>query len=158
MAQSGSKRMDNMIVLIATIQDCQLLLPDAAVAEIIEFQQVEPESDDMPTWYLGKLPWRGYQVPLISLENLNHDAFFTQGNKLKIIVLHSASHRDKMPYWGFVSLATPSMNRINKSSLSKYEVDELHAMEKIWAVMDEDEHPAMIPDMEKIEQQIVKLL
>lgn len=147
---------ETMMVLLIPIEDCQLLLPDAAVAEIVDFQQTEAESDDVPTWYLGKMQWRGLDVPLISLEGLNHDAFFTRDGSLKIIIMHSSSQRGKMPFWAFVTTETPRMSRINKGRLDPYDHDELRSMEKMWVAIDDE--PAMIPDMEKIEQAIADLL
>lgn len=143
---------ETMMVLLIQIEDCQLLLPDAAVAEIVDFEQTEAESDDVPTWYLGKMQWRGVDVPLISLEGLNNDAFFTRDGHLKIIIMHSSSQRKKMPFWAFVTMETPKMTRINKGRLNPYDHDELRAMEKMWVSIDDE--PAMIPDMEKIEKAI----
>ena len=44
-----------------------LVLPNTAVAEIINYVEPTPVKD-APDWLLGTLDWRGYRIPLLSLE------------------------------------------------------------------------------------------
>lgn len=152
---SSNAAPDNLMVLLVPIEDCQLILPDAAVAEIVEFQPTEAASDALPTWYLGRLRWRGLDVPLVSLEGINHNAFFTRSRNLKIIIMHGLAQRDRLPFWAFVAMETPRMSRIEQERLQPMEQEELRQVEKMWCAIDGE--PVMIPDLAKIEQQIVAL-
>ena len=142
--------------LICSIEGAQVMLPDIAIAEIVEFQPTAAASDDVPTWYLGKLVWRGLDVPVISLEAMDHDAFFTQGSMLKIIIINATENRERLPYWGFVSQETPRMMRINRESIAGDPNAMLGHVEAIRAEVYGD--PVMLPDLTKIEQQILALL
>ncbi len=53
--------------LMLPLADRYLLLPNVAVAELIDFQRGEPASD-APPWYLRQVVWRDRQLPLISFE------------------------------------------------------------------------------------------
>ena len=147
---------DVLTVLLFSIEGGRVLMPDVLVAEIVDFQATTTDSDDVPTWYLGELEWRGLSIPLISMEALNNDSFFSQSKALKIIVLHGTNYRDKLPYWAFVSLETPKMLRVNASDLVKIEAGETGEMEAMQAELSGE--PVIIPDVGKIESEIVGLL
>lgn len=142
--------------LLSLIEGGRMIIPDALIAEIVDFQSIHTESDDVPTWYLGKLPWRGIYIPLISIEALNADSFFRQSRMLKIIVIHGAFHREKMPYWAFVALETPKMQRIQKEALLPDEDAQTGVVEKMKTQLAGE--AIMVPDIEKIEAEIVALL
>lgn len=156
MSEQAQAAQDTVNALFSMIESGRLIIPDALIAEIVDFQSTHAESDDVPTWYLGQLPWRGIFIPLISLEALNNDSFFRQSRLLKIIVIHGAYNRDKLPYWAYVALETPKMQRIQKDSLQLDEASVLGVVEKMKAELAGE--LLMIPDIEKIEEEIVGLL
>ena len=119
MAEQLAEQQDNTVLptLTCSIEGEHVLLPGVAVAEIIEYSMVESYSEDAPHWLLGRLPWRGIDVPLISLESLNHGAFFTKRDSLKIIVVNALYDLKEHAYWAFVALDTPRLNRIAKDAL-----------------------------------------
>ncbi|HQY49033.1 MAG TPA: chemotaxis protein CheW, partial [Thermomonas sp.] len=51
-------------VLIQVAQ-ARLLLPNATIAEVLSFAPPEPVAD-APDWLLGRIRWRGWQLPLVS--------------------------------------------------------------------------------------------
>lgn len=144
--------------LLFNIEGAQILLPDIAVAEIIEYQQVNTvDSDDAPDWWLGLLAWRGLEVPLVSLESLNHGGFFTKKPALKIIIVNALHGlKDGLGYWAFVALDTPKLQRIKQDSLVLAESDEVGAVALMHAeLLGED---VVILDMEKIETELAAIL
>lgn len=142
---------ENLGTLLFSIEGGQIMLPDIAVAEIIEFKDVEAGDEDVPVWYLGKIEWRGLNIPVISLEALNHGSFFTHSNRLKIIVINSFTKRE-FGYWGFVTLETPKMQRINSDSIVADQSVELGEVQLMAAeYMGE---PVILPDLETIEKNI----
>lgn len=157
MSQKNEHNNDVMVVLAANIHGSQILLPGASIAEIIDFQTTDTSSDDAPTWFLGNLNWRGLEVPLVSLEGMNHNAFFTQARSLKIIIMHAFTARDQMLYWGFVAMETPRMLRIDAQRLQAEVGDgDLNAVTAMWANLDGE--TVMLPDLARIEQEIAQVL
>ncbi len=142
--------------LLSFIEGGRMIIPDALIAEIVDFQPTHAESDDVPTWYLGKLPWRGIYIPLISVEALNNDSFFRQSRLLKIIVIHGVFNRETMPYWAFVALETPKMQRIQKDALVQDEEAQTGVVEIMKAQLGDES--IIVPDIEKIEKEIVAML
>ena len=144
--------------LLFNIEGAQVLLPDIAVAEIIDYQLVSNvDLDEAPDWWLGQLTWRGLQVPLISLESINHGAFFTKKPALKIIIVNALNAlKDTTAYWAFVALDTPKLQRIQRESLVlSDESSEGYVTLMQAELVGED---VIIPDMEKIETELATLL
>ncbi len=151
--EAEKRAVDILTVLLSNIEGGKVIMPDVMIAEIVDFQATTTETDDVPTWYLGNMKWRDIDVPLVSLEALNNDSFFTQSRSLKIIVLHGSSYRDKMPYWAFVALETPRMLRVGAKEITKIDNVEIGNVEIMHAELLGD--AVIVPDVEKIEKAIV---
>ena len=61
-------RASNLTGLLLPLADRTLVLPNVAIAELIDYQ---PGSFDLdsPPWYLGLVSWRDRQIPLLSFES-----------------------------------------------------------------------------------------
>ena len=93
-----------------------LLLPNAAVAEIIAY--AEPEViDDGPEWLIGKLNWRERKVPLISYE-LASGGEMPDKTGNRIAVLNTLNSNPRVPYIAIVTQGIPSMKLIQEKHLS----------------------------------------
>lgn len=55
--------------LLLSLEDEKIILPTAAIAEIIPYE--EPEVlNDSPRWFKGILTWRGIHIPLINMQTI----------------------------------------------------------------------------------------
>ena len=68
-AQVAQEPSELSCVLIP-LQQGQLLLPAVCVAEIMPWRRIKV-LEDMPSWCLGLLGWRGETVPVLRFERLN---------------------------------------------------------------------------------------
>jgi len=62
-----SEDTESIKCVILTLRKENVLLPNALVAEILSVKDVQ-EVGNVPDWYLGKMNWRGADVPLLSFE------------------------------------------------------------------------------------------
>ncbi|PHX43780.1 chemotaxis protein [Pseudomonas sp. NZIPFR-PS5] len=75
-------RLTSLTGLLIPLSDRHLLLPNVAVAELIDYQDsvADPAA---PQWYLGPINWRNRSLPLLSFEaacgSLKFIALLTQG-------------------------------------------------------------------------------
>ena len=63
-------RRDTLTGLILPLAERSLLLPNVAVAELIEYQAGEP-LPGAPAWHLGLIDWRNLRLPLVALEAIS---------------------------------------------------------------------------------------
>jgi len=80
-------RTSQLTGLLLPLADRHLVLPNVAIAELIDFQRGEPASD-APPWYLRQVTWRDRQLPLISFEAACGEASVT-GERSRIVVLNA---------------------------------------------------------------------
>lgn len=140
-------------VLLFDIENSKLILPDIAVAEIIDYQQSETADNDKAHWYLGNMQWRNTSLPVIYLEGLNNDEFaFKSQTRMKAIVVHSLIPDQQMKYWAFVTSQAPKLQNIDAESLVVDSTAELGAVQKMSTELYGE--PVLMVDMEQVEKLI----
>ena len=134
-------------VLIAVAR-ARLLLPNATIAEVLSFAPPSPV-EGAPDWLLGRIRWRGWELPLIAFSRLAGIAPEAGGLGSKVVVLKALGGDPKSPYFailtqGFPRLVTVSPDRL-LTEPDEYLPQGVHT--RVW--LNEDE--AYIPDLEAIE-------
>jgi chemosensory pili system protein ChpC len=131
-----------------------LLLPNAAVAEIIGNREVEA-LDDVPEWFVGFISWRGRQVPLISFETLTGKEVREAGKGSRIVVFNALGGNEYLPFFAAVSDGIPRLLQVNQSVVTALAEDDRHAEGVLCPVLVEGE-PALIPDLDAMENLLME--
>jgi len=143
-----------LATLLIPINGRQLILPNVTVAEIIPFVEPAPE-DDVPTWYLGRFPWRAQEIPLISFEAINEEPFVSQSRHRRIAVLNGLVG-ESLPFCGIVTEGAPRLMRVMPEEIGNDESLQPGPAEIARVIVSGE--PAAIPDVDFIQQQMLKLL
>ena len=146
MRKSGKARQIHCM-LIPTDQET-LLLPTSTMAEVIDYQTLEP-IDDAPPWLLGRVEWESRQVPIFSFGALiNGTDVGKIPSKSKIMILKSLSDSARVPYLGLLlgDLPQPVIIKENKLVETGDEKKALGAYSRV-TVEDVD---AIIPDLDRL--------
>ena len=149
-----SSQRDMVNTLLFQMQRGLLVLPDVAIAEIVDFKSVEGGDNEEAPWYLGQFSWRNIAIPLISFDLLNGDAT-SLNNARKVVVMNNVHQRDKALYWAFVINQAPKMQNINEEALVAIADAELGEATALQAEMLGE--TVLFPDLEKIETHIAAL-
>ncbi len=133
-----------------------LLLPNAAVAELIAYQAPEPQSG-APDWLLGHLDWRGVRIPVVSVEKaLQIPAAAAESKRMRIAVLNTLNGNEKLPYIGVLTVGISRLARIHPDSLAEDPDDPIRS-ELILKSVQMADQPAWIPDLDALEKWISAL-
>lgn len=144
----------DLSTLLLPIVEQRLLVPNVSVAEILDFSQPQVE-DDMPTWFLGLMPWRTTRVPLISFEAMNDQPFFSHSDSSRVAIFNGIVDGDKMPFWGLVTQGTPRQVRVMPDEVREQMDVTCSTAEKMAVTINGE--IARIPDLDYIEQQLLSL-
>jgi chemosensory pili system protein ChpC len=141
-------------VLIAVAR-ARLLLPNATIAEVLSFAPPSPV-EGAPDWLLGRMRWRGWELPLIAFSRMADIAPEAGGLGSKVVVLKALGGDSKSPYFAILTQGFPRLVTVSTDRLL-HEPDEnlprgVHA--RVW--LNEDE--AFIPNLEAIQQLIGEAL
>ena len=148
----NASEVDGLLLTLANDR-LQLLLPLAAVAEILEETPLPaPAPADQP-WLHGWLTWRGREIPLLAYEGIagGSSAAFHSGHRVAIInaVGPAASQ-------GFYGLAIRELPRpLRLSADSDLRALDVAAPRGAALVVEVRGEPALIPDFELLEQLVV---
>ena len=133
-----------------------LLLPNAAVVEIISFRP-PAEIEGSPPWLLGNLDWRERPVPVVSVAaagGAQEDV--VPGRRARLVVCYTPSGNTALPYLAFLSLTPPRLAYFHSRALRPAQTDSenpfvLHALTYV-------DRPAWIPDIDAIERAVLQAL
>ena len=147
------KRVDAVHCLLMPLQGEYLLLPNAAVAEVIAYQDAEA-IPDAPDWLLGKFVWRDHQVPLISFERASGGEYDGIGGA-RIAVLNTLNGNPRVPYIAVVLQGIPRLQLVQPTTLGKAEATSSRPSTS--AELRINDRTLLIPDLDDLEQRIDRL-
>lgn len=142
-------RTSQLTGLLLPLADRNLILPNVAIAELVDYQASAFDLDT-PPWYLGRVTWRERQIPLISFESACGQKIVI-GERARIVILNALGG---LPELRFIALLVQGIPRSYKldSQLSYVDVP-LCALEQ--AAVQVGEQVAKVPDLLGLEQLLV---
>ena len=132
------------------LADRTLILPNVAVAELIDYQPGTFDLDS-PPWYLGRVNWRNRQIPLLSFESACGGKTVI-GERARIVVLNALGGRPDLKFMALLVQGIPRSCKLD-SQLSYVDVP-LCGLEQ--AAVQVAEQVVKIPDLLALEQRLVE--
>src|SRR3546814_12966203 len=84
--------------VLIQVGGARLLLPNATISEVLSYADPEPV-ENAPEWLMGRIRWRGWQLPLVSFSRIAGLAEEQGGLGSKVAVLKAQGDR-KSVGWG----------------------------------------------------------
>ena len=116
--------------IILTTRSELVMVPNAAVAEIVPVQDVSSTGSG-PVWFLGIARWRGVELPLVSYEAAAGIPVQNVNINTQVAVLYTVgeSTERKHPYVGLVISGVPHVSRFTRDQIKpNLEVPNVHPM------------------------------
>jgi chemosensory pili system protein ChpC len=142
-------RTSNLTGLLLPLADRHLLLPNVAVAELIDYQPGTLDLDT-PPWYLGRVAWRNRQIPLLSFESACGNKIII-GERARIVILNALGGRPELKFIALLVQGIPRSYKLD-SQLSYVDVP-LCSLEQ--AAVQVGEQVAKVPDLLALEALLV---
>lgn len=93
-----------------------LLLPNAAVAEVIGLSEVVPVPN-APEWLIGTTLWHGWEMPLVAYGLLARMSEEEAEKSSRIAVVKALSGPPRMPFMGFLCRGFPRLVTVSPANL-----------------------------------------
>lgn len=134
----------------------RLLLPNATIAEVLSYAPPEPV-EAAPEWLLGKMRWRGWQLPLVAFAELAGFGKEPAGLGSKVVVLKALGGNAKSPYFAILTQGFPRLVTVSQEGLlADAEGGELPRGVQARVQLNEDS--AFVPDLVAVESLIAQAL
>jgi len=128
----------------------RLLLPNATIAEVLSYADPEPIAD-APDWLLGRIRWRGWQLPLVAFARLSGIAQEQGGLGSKVVVLKALGGDPKAPYFAMLTQGFPRLVTVARDTVVTDASSDEALPEGVQARVLLNEDEALLPDLEHIE-------
>lgn len=125
-----------------------LLLPSAVVAEVVTYSAPE-RLEDAPPWLLGRIQWRGQQVPVVSLEPDPASAGTMIGGE-RLLILYSLNQAAPL-FYGLLARGIPQVFRIQEGDLEVREPAPADAPFTILRAVFPPVGEVLIPDLDQLQ-------
>ena len=142
--------------VLIQVADARLLLPNATIAEVLSYADPEPVAD-APDWLLGRIRWRGWQLPLVAFSRFTGIADERGGLGSKVIVLKALGGDAKHPFFALLTQGFPRLVTVTEAALAS-EGDDAEVPEGILARVRLNEDDALVPDLMALEDRIGEAL
>ena len=143
--------------VLIQVSGARLLLPNATIAEVMSFADPEP-IDGAPDWLLGRIRWRGWQLPLIAFSRLSGIAEEKGGLGSKVIILKALGGNAKSPFFALLTQGFPRLVTVARDALVAQEDDGSSLPTGVRARVLLNQDDALLPDLEQIESLIGQAL
>lgn len=140
------------------VTGARVLLPNATVAEVITYSP--PEAiEGAPNWLLGRIRWRGWQLPVISYARMIGSAQQEGEFGAKVVVLKALGGNPRHSYFALLTQGFPRLVTVSQDALVREDAPESDVLDGSGVLMtvrlrDED---AVIPDLAAIEASLAAL-
>ncbi|MGH8032034.1 MAG: chemotaxis protein CheW [Luteimonas sp.] len=142
--------------VLIQIDGARLLLPNATIAEVMSYADPEPIVD-APDWLLGRIRWRGWQLPLVAFARIAGIAQEQGGLGSKVVVLKALGGDAKLPHFALLTQGFPRLVTVSRDALITDDAGgALPAGVRLCVRLNDD--AALVPDIERIEEAIREAL
>ena len=139
--------------VLIQVAGARLLLPNATIAEVLSFADPEPIAD-APDWLLGRIRWRGWQLPLVAFSRLAGIADEKGGLGSKVIVLKALGGDPKAPFFAVLTQGFPRLVTVSEAALVTEQSERSLLPNGVHARVMLNQDDALVPDLELVERMI----
>ena len=133
-----------------------LLLPNAAIAEVVGYKNITMMVDT-PSWFLGQLNWREQIVPVVSYEAAAGKEGGIKLNKAsRVAILNTLNGNRTLPYIGLLTQGIPHLQVVHPQAVTPGESADNNGLigERVLI----NGIAAVIPDMDALEERVLAVI
>lgn len=142
-------------VLMALNQD-SLLLPNAAVVEVVSRDRVEAAAAGSPAWLIGWTPYNGRRLAVVSFETLNGAALPAENRRGRIVIVNSLGTHLDGGQFALLVQGYPHLVTLNRTAVQPASLRETDRADLVLSRVRIASHEAAIPDLSAIEADLVR--
>lgn len=111
-----SEAPDEVRCMLIPLHEGRLLLPNAAVAEVIGYR--DPESiEQAEPWLRGEVSWHQRSIPVVDFERLRGASGRPGSVRQRIVVCYATDPEASRPLVGLVSQGIPRLLRVSREAV-----------------------------------------
>lgn len=146
---------DQIYAVLMALHDDTMLLPNAAVAEVLARDAVRKTAGG-PPWFIGHCEWNNRRVPVIRFEVLNGGKAEGDPRRERIVVLNTVGRHLPSGNLAVMTQGYPHLVTLNRAALHPVELDAVDRTDLVLSRVRIASQVALIPDLVTIEAEIAR--
>lgn len=147
---------EELYAVLVSLAGDTLLLPNAAVAEVVTPDRMVPAPDGAPPWLAGTVPYNNRPLPVVQFEMLNGGGRPERTRRTRLAVVHAISDRVRAGHYAIVCQGYPHLVTLNRTALRKEPLVSTDQEGVVLARVSIANTSALIPNLEAIEAQLAQ--
>lgn len=132
------------------LEGVNLLLPNVAIAEVINYQPLDMIQSG-PDWLLGGLLWRDKQIPIISMERLCGFSLPQGGRGARISIINSVMQEPGLSFYAMVTTGIPRLFNADEDALGPSLMATSNFPETVADCVQIGSEQALVPNLEVVQ-------
>jgi chemosensory pili system protein ChpC len=147
---------DELYAVMISLGSDTLLLPNAAVAEVVAADGlIRTDPGQGPEWLLGYYNWNARRVPAVSLEAMNGGQRAPASRRERLIIVNSLGSKLAGGVIAFLAQSYPHLITLNRAAIRSLPLHPGDRSELVLTRVKIANSEALIPDFETIESELV---
>lgn len=151
------KASDEVYAVLMKLSGDTLLLPNAAVAEVISAEHLQAAANGSPGWLAGTIRYNERTLPVLRFEAMNGGKEIGDARRLRVAVLHGITERLRSGQYAVLCHGYPHLVTLNREALKKEPSDASDRKGLVLARVKIANTRALIPNLELIEAELAGL-
>ncbi len=143
---------DELYAVLVSLASDTLLLPNAAVAEVVSADTLAPPAEGLPPWIAGRVTYNNRELAVIRFEVLNGGSAAEDTRRTRLAILQPVTSALRTGQYAVVCQGYPHLVTLNRTALRKEEVLSSDNAEVVFTRVSIANTNALIPNLERIEQ------
>jgi len=148
---------EQIYAVLMALEGDTLLLPNAAVAEVVARDTLQPAGEGAPAWLAGYCDWNNRRVPVVSFEGLNGSARSAESRRARVVVLNSFGTHLPAGLLAVVSQGYPHLVTLNRAAVKGMALRPTDRGDLVLCRVRIASQEAAIPDLATIEAELARL-
>jgi chemosensory pili system protein ChpC len=143
---------DELYAVLVSLASDTLLLPNAAVAEVVAADNLQPPPEGAAPWLAGRVMYNNRQLLVARFEVLNGGAAAEDTRRTRLAILQPVTTSLRTGQYAIVCQGYPHLVTLNRAALRKEGLVPSDNEEAVLTRVSIANTNALIPNLEKIEQ------
>ena len=147
---------EEIYAVLVSLAGDTLLLPNAAVAEVVSAERIARSGAGAPPWLVGQLTYNGRQLPVVQFEALNGAARPEDTRRTRLAIVHAITERVRSGQYAIVCQGYPHLVTLNRAALRKEPLVSTDREDIVLSRVGIANTSALIPNLEAIEAKLAQ--
>jgi chemosensory pili system protein ChpC len=108
---------EEIYAVLVSLAGDTLLLPNAAVAEVVSPERMERAPAGAPAWLAGRINYNNRPVPVVRFEVLNGARVTEETRRTRLAIVHALTDGVRAGQYAFVCQGYPHLVTLNRNAL-----------------------------------------